>query len=129
MASPSRTTTRGHAAHLAGLGGDADAMRRPDERHGRLARRAGDLERGRATGVGQRTAREERAAPDGGEIVARARGELVRQPAHRTATRIEQTGLTRERLAAFDDADGEVPPARPPDAWTRCSSGAPRRAP
>jgi hypothetical protein len=27
---------------------------------------------------------------------------------HRTATRIEQTGLTRERLAAFDDADGEV---------------------
>ena len=51
---------------------------------------------------------EERAAPDGGEVGARAGRELVRKPAHGSAALVEQAGLPGERLTALDHADGVV---------------------
>ncbi len=98
----------GHAAHFASFRGDADAVCGADERHGRLSRRAADLERRGASGVGQRPGREECAAPDGGEVGPCAGRELVGEPADGPAPGIEQAGLAGERLAAVDDADGEV---------------------
>ena len=91
-----------HAAHLAGLRGDAEAAGRADERHRRLVAGAGDLERGRAARIGEAAVREERAAPDRGDLVARAGGELVGQPAHGTTAGVEQAGLACEGLAAVE---------------------------
>ena len=64
-----------------------------------------DLERGRAAGIGQRAVGEECAAPDGGEFVARAGREPVREAADGAAACIQQSGLAREGLAAVENAD------------------------
>ena len=53
---------------------------------------------------------EERAAPGGHRVAARAGHDLRRQPPDRTAAVVEQTGLTGQRLAVLDHAD-DVPRA------------------
>ena len=73
------------AAHLAGLGRDAEPAGRADQREGGLRTGAGDLERRRAAGLGQRAVREEGAAPGGDGVAAAAGHDLRRQPAHRPA--------------------------------------------
>lgn len=97
-----------HTAHLARLRGDADAAGGADDGHPGLARRAGDLERSRAARLGQAARSEEGSAPDGGEVLAGAGRESVRQPADGATALIEQAGLTGERLAAIHHAHGEV---------------------
>ena len=97
-----------HAADLTSLCGDAEAMCRSDERHGRLRRRAGHLERGRATRIRERAGGQERPAPDRRQVFTRSRGEFVGETANGTAALIEQARLTRQRLAAVDDTDDEM---------------------
>ena len=99
----------GHAAHLAGLGGDAEPVRRADERHRGLGRGARDLERRGSAGLAQRAGGEERARA---RSAARSAREpvvsLFGQPAHGPAALVEQAGLAREGLAALDHAHGVV---------------------
>ncbi len=96
------------AAHLARLGADVEAAGGADERHRRLVAGAGDLERGRAAGIRESARGQERSPPDGGDLLARARGEPVRQAADGAAPRVEQAGLAGEGLAALHHADQVV---------------------
>jgi hypothetical protein len=93
-----------HAAHLAGLGRDPESAGCADERHRGLAPGARDLERRRTARVGEAPPREERAAPDRGDVVARSGRQLVRQTADRPAAGVEQPGLARERLSTVEHA-------------------------
>ena len=90
------------AADLAGLGLDAEPAGDADERERRLRAGAGDLERRRAAGLGQRAVREERAAPRGDGVAAATGHHGGRQAAHRPAALVEQAGLAGQRLAVLD---------------------------
>src|SRR5690606_21201711 len=92
------------AAHLAGLRRDAQAARRAHEGERRLGSRARDLERGRASRLGERAVREERAAPGGLGLLDTARDDLRRQPTDGPAALVEQTRLAGEGLAVAHDA-------------------------
>ena len=72
------------AAHLAGLGHDAQPPGRPDQRQRRLRTRAGDLESRGPARLGQRAVGQERAAPGGLGVADRPDDHLRRQAAHRS---------------------------------------------
>ena len=99
-----------HAAHLTRLRGDAQPTGGADERQRGLRPRAGDLERRRATGLGQRAVREERATPGGLGLGHAGGHHLGRQAADRATPVVQQTGLTGERLPVLDHPD-DVPAA------------------
>ena len=90
------------AAHLAGLGADAEPAGRTDQRERRLGPGAGDLQRRGAARLGQRAVGEERAAPGRLGVAHGAGHHLRRQPAHRSAAAVEQAGLAGQRLAVLD---------------------------
>src|SRR5690606_11334746 len=92
-----------HPAHLARLRRDAQPAGSADKGHRGLVAGAHDLESRGASRIGERAAREERAAPDGGQVVAVSGRETVREAADGAAAGVEQSRLAREGLAALDD--------------------------
>ena len=93
-----------HAADLARLGGDAEAAGDADDGERGLRAGAGDLERGRAAGLGQRAVREEGTAPRGDGVAAATAHDGRREPTYGSAAVVEQAGLAGQRLAVLGDA-------------------------
>src|SRR6266571_4388388 len=91
-----------HAAYIAGLRGDPDPPGGAHQRQRRLRAGAGDLQRARAPGLGQRTVRHERATPGGHRAAHARRHHVRRQATHRAAAHVQQAGLPREGLAVLD---------------------------
>src|SRR5262249_13513934 len=79
-----------------------------------LGRRAGDLERARPAGFGERAVRQERATPGCLGVSDAAGHDVVRQTLDRAAAQIDEPSLAGEPLAVLRDADEE--PAALPDA-------------
>ena len=92
------------ATHLARLRADAEPTRGADECERSLRSRAADFKRGGPTWLRQRAVGEKRAAPCRLRIGHGAADDLRGQAAHRSTTKIQQTGLTRERLAVLRNA-------------------------
>ena len=97
-----------HAADLTRLRGHPDAAGRADQGERRLRSRAGDLQRARAARLGQRSVGQERAPPRRDRAARVGRDHVRGQPAHRTATYVEQSGLAGQRLTVLDHANDVV---------------------
>src|SRR5689334_22423756 len=91
------------AADLTGLGADAEATGRTDQRQRRLGAGAADLESRRAAGLGERAVREERTAPRRHRVARRAGDDLRRKTADRAAAAVDEARLAGQRLAVLGD--------------------------
>src|SRR5690606_24702472 len=92
------------AADLARLGVDLQPAGRAHQRERRLRAGAGHLKGHGATGLGQRTVREEGPPPRRLGVAGGAGDHLTGQAAHRPTVVVDQSGLPGERLAVTVDA-------------------------